>query len=318
MNGQVKNSIESTPISFIAFFGNVDASIQGVGLGNGFSIGQCSTDECLSLLSKLENIPTPMALTHLLDSTNCLNREEGKCYYVRSELGTCGTEETEIAKMVESFDYSMVQDYLDHRIRMMRLFKLGNVCLPLKYYFQEDENGDVRNCGYGGKMSTVIKDPYTLEHQELDELRMFLKATPVVIHHEYVQRSIAQYDVAYQTHKKNLVFQLLLNVVEYLTAYEIDTRDNETVSRSIAILLGSDRDRSRNIERDLNQLFRKQRKLTIMGESSLIEHMDVMKARVYAMESIKEVLSMNIPKKELVRILGKCGHGQRPWRRNSI
>jgi len=240
-----------------------------------------------------------------------LIHQKKNSYIIRNSFEVEDNRPSIIYDTVKEFDYTNVQDYLDPVIRLMRLTKQGNICMPLKYYYFQDDNEKPVSCGWGGNVNSVIKEPFTLDRSEIPALERFIRDNTLPLAYPSLQMALDNFELSYQTPLKNLAFSLLLNSLVCI----FHPRDNDNVlprvSRNIAVLLGENKEKARNIHRDVESLFKKQSEIARSGDPRIVKKLDVLKCRVYVRESIKKILRMDLDKNELLKLLSTRGYRKR-------
>ena len=129
---------EEAKIYFKGILANVDASILDVDFDNEFEIEAFSEEEATTLLSSLEKIPTMTIAQKYFMNYQALNLSEHRMYAVSKTIENVSKD---IFADTARFDNKWVNGCLQPKIRLMRLFKEGNICMPAKFYYrlQNDE-----------------------------------------------------------------------------------------------------------------------------------------------------------------------------------
>ena len=315
---------------------NVDSSILKVNLDHGFKVedrsdhGQLKvrtndTNDTLNykevapLISHLEGLPLREVYKKLLPDLSCLNTSEKKFYLITNSLeidikmndkGISNNLLSEVAK----FD-KLVYDYLYPIIRLMRLFKEGNISMPLLHYYFID-NGIPTPYKSITTPTAVLKEAYTLEISEIPELLIFIRNTKLPFTKPFLQLAFENFELSYQIYDLNLSFLALMISLEVLFnpgGQELRYR----VSRNTTVLLGKEDEDSKIIFSEIKKLYDKRSSIVHTGESNIINKKDLLKLRYYVRESIKEINKVGKNKKELMDLLNSCGFGERPWRKRS-
>lgn len=156
---------------------NTDSSILKVDLDHGFKIEDISDDEGVNLISILERLPYKEVSKRLFMDFPCLNLSEKKFYFISKSFepvdeGWAGTWNT-IAEFADNF----VRGYLNSVIQLMKLFKEGNICIPLTYYFLIDNNTPKLVVKHDTALYISPKPEYTLENLEIPDLQRFIQNT---------------------------------------------------------------------------------------------------------------------------------------------
>jgi len=125
-------------IHFIGFLANADCSILKVWLEHGFEFASMKYKDATSLISELEREVVRFGLGTAGFPSACLEMSTLACYYVRKSFDCELKEGAEwkpggFPDAAGKADTTIVRPYLIRKIRLMRLFKEGNICVPLHY-----------------------------------------------------------------------------------------------------------------------------------------------------------------------------------------
>lgn len=287
-------------IHFMGLLANTDSSILQVTLDHGFKIHAMSKEDCVSLLSDLECLPH-MRIYRILLEYSLIS--ENKLYYIVNSVEN----DAELGGFKENF----VHGYLDPAIRLMRLFKEGNICIPLEYYYFSDYDTPKLFISEDRSLH-VSPAPYKLESSEIPDLQGFIQNTKLPFKESSLQLAFGSFELSYQIRDRNMSFLSLMISLEALLnpdRYEVTHR----VSRNTAVLLGRDKEDSKTIFSEIKDLYNKRSKIVHTGNSNSIDEGDLLKLRHYVRESIKEINKIGDNKDELLKILDSCGFGERPW-----
>lgn len=301
-------------IHFMGLLANIDSSILNVQLDHGFKIHAISDREGATLISIFEGLPPMEIHRKLFMEFSCLS--EKKFYFISNSfnsdiemndkgiLANFPSEEAE-------FDNNLVHGYLNPAIRLMRLFKEGNICMPLKYYYFIDNNIP-KSFMHVGTTLHVSPGRYTLGSSEISALQRFIKDTKLPFKESFLQLAFENFELSYQTQNINLSFLSLMISLETLFnpgAQELTYR----ISRNTATLLGKDKGDSKRIFSEIKDLYGMRSNIVHVGKSDIINKEDLLKLRGYVRESIKEINKIGKNKDNLLDILNSCGFCERPW-----
>jgi hypothetical protein len=223
---------------------------------------------------------------------------------------------TSFPSEVAKFDNNLVHGYLNPVIRLMRLFKEGNICIPLKYYFFIDNNAPKSFIRQSTGLYISSEPKYTLENSELPDLQRFIQNTKLPFKESFLQLAFENFELSYQTHNINLSFLSLMISLETLFnpgGQELRYR----VSRNTAVLLGKEDKDSKMIFSEIKDLYDKRSNIVHTGKSN-INNEDLLKLRHYVRESIKEINKIGKSKNKLLDLLNSCGFGERPWTKSTV
>lgn len=300
-------------VHFMGLLANVDRSILSMKLEHGFEICSMPQEKAVLLISKIEGLPPYHANMKLLRN-HILEGED--LYYISNSLEDDieMTDDGFLAKPlseVMEFSNSLVRD-LDEVIRLMRLFKEGNIRMPFRYYYYIDDDSLEKplQCHFLGILPPII-NAYRLEGSEIQELKRFLKDIGSPFKERSLQLAFQNYDSSYSVFSVALSFLSLMVSLEVLLnpgGGELTYR----ISRNAAVLLGKDRCDSKRIFKEIKDLYKKRSNLVHSGKG--IDREDLLKLRQYVRESIKEMNYIGKSKDEILKMLNTYGFGERPWR----
>ena len=290
---------------------NTDSSILKANLNHGFKIEAISEEEGVHLVSTLEGLPYREIGNKLFIEFPCLNSSERKFYFISNSFEYIDESGIEMLNAVAEFENKFLHSYLDPTIRLMRLFKEGNICMPLIYYYFID-NSIPRAFTVRGTHLYISPEPeYTLEDSEVSELDKFIRNTKLPFTESFLQLAFETFELSYQTHNINLSFLSLMISLEILFHPSDRRKISYRISRNAAVLLGKEKENSERIYSDIkDKLYKKRSKIVHEGKS--INEEDLLKLRHYVRESIKEINKIGKSKDELLRMLNSCGFGERP------
>ncbi len=300
-------------IHFMGLLANIDKSILDVKLDLGFKIHTISAKKGVALLSIFAGLP-PMEIYKKLTIFNCLSRDKlycvGNSFESDIELGNDGALTSYPSGMGE-FSNKLVYGYLGPVIKLMRLFKGGNICMPLEYYYFIDDN--IPKSFTRTETNLYIpSELYTLESSEIPDLQEFIQNTELPFKESFLQLAFGNFELSYQIHDRNLSFLSLMISLETLFnpgRQELRYR----VSRNTAVILGKEKEDSEKIFREIKNLYDKRSDIVHTGKSNTINEEDLLKLRHYVRESIKVINNIGETKDELLEILNSCGFGERSW-----
>jgi len=295
---------------------NTDSSILNLKLDYGFEIHCVSEKEGVNFISILESHKSMNEIYKMLFiDFHCLSEKmlyhignSFECEIEMDERGNIMPFPSELVK----FDINLVHGYLDPAIRLMRLFKEGNIGMPSDYfYFIENNTPKLFMSKFSGSYISS-GEIYALENSEIDNLQKFIQNTKLPFKESFLQLAFENYELSYQTQNINLSFLSLMISLETLFnpgLQELKYR----ISRNTAVLLGKDKDDSKRIFSELKDLYDKRSNIVHVGKSNIINKENLLKIRGYVRESIKEINKIGKNKDNLLDMLNSCGFGERPW-----
>lgn len=206
-------------IFFRGFLTHTDSSILKISLDHGFKIEAMSVDEGIRFISILQNLPD-MEVYSELSREFLINNSENKCYFISNsfefDIGMNGEDRRLLINERSKFDVSQVQGYLLPIIRLMRLFKEGNIYMPLRFWFSIDNNiPRLFLCEYYRNNYTSW-DKFTLKHSEISEFKKFIQNTKLPFKEPFLQLAFENFELSYLTPTSNLTFLSLMISMEIL------------------------------------------------------------------------------------------------------
>ena len=303
-------------VYFMGLLANVDKSILSMPLGHSFKVEYMSSEEGQRHISALEGLHF-LAILERLTRFQCLDSSEDRIYFISNRFKS----DIKIADKgvlmgfpseVIDFNNKLIESYLRPLIQLMRLFKEGNIRMPVTYYYIDK---DVPRSFFAGWSSVfVAPGQFTLETLEVPGLVRFIQSTKLPFAKPFLQLAFENFELSYQIHNMNLSFLSLMISLENL----FNPGGQElryTLSRNTAVLLGKDKDDSNQILSRIKDLYQKRSNIVHWGKSSIINKEDLLELRHYVRESIKEINKIGRDKTSLLDLLNASGFGERPWRK---
>lgn len=291
-------------VHFLGLLRNVDSTIFDVKLEHEFKFGQISEIEGNKFFSALENLPLWVTARKLVLDYGCLNFELRNYFFVENsfEYGGRDSSRQEVAK----FDNELVNSYLNSTFRLMKLFKEGNINMPLKYYFTKDPLSPFMRFE---SSRYCYREPFSLDKKELKDLHYFLNKYTLPFSLNYVQLAFENFELSYEILNQTIAFLVLMNGLEALLnpgEGEITYR----ISRNCAVLLGSDVESSRKIYGDVKYLYGLRCAIVHLAKKVRIEKDELKRLRGYVREALRAMLNINKDKGKALEILNQMGFGE--------
>ena len=297
---------------------NTDSSILKLKLQKGFEIKSISYEDVYDAegpigaflnAKKYHEIPGP----YWHDEKNCYfiyNSFDAKCDLENNKERQKGL------NAIAEFGAEKLP-YLQSTLRLLRLFKEGNINMPTYHNFTVSGNEPK---GFGSTCTTIYSSyspKYSLLNHEVMELQRFLEGTKLPFK-DFIQLAFENFEFSYHTHKREIAFLSLMIALEVLF-----NRGNDELSYSIArnaaVLLGDDKDNSEEVFKDIRGLYNKRGRIVHSGKTTakkpLLEG-DLLKLRKYVRHSIKEICAFDKSKEDFLAILNSNAYGSKPFRAN--
>lgn len=309
-----KISMFKERIYFRGFLANTDSSILKINLDHGFKIEAMTVNEGIGFISTLQN-RTYMEVYE--KSLNIINNSEDKCFFISNsfecDLGKNDKERRDhLINERTKFDETLVQGYLTPIIRFMKLFKEGNVYMPLEFWFFIDNNVPRLFTGISIGNNYNSLEIFTLEDFEISELQSFIQNIKLPFKEPFLQLAFETFELSYLTPVTNFTFLSLMICMEILLNPH-DDQISHRISKNAAVLLGKNFEGSEKIFTDIKKLYKK-RSIIIHGDtpkkSEAINVGDVVKLRNYVRDSIKEINKIGKNRNDILEFLNSQGYGR--------
>lgn len=290
-------------VHFIGLLRNVDSTILDVKLAHGFEFSQKSESDGNQFFSALEGLPQHLTVKKLFLDYHCLSATLKKYFFVENSFDCA--ERGVIPQEVAEFERKFVYSYLDPTLGLMRLFKEGNINMPIRYYFEDPDSSLIR----GSRATYDYAEPFSLKQEELKDLHTFLKRVKLPFSHTYMQLAFENFELSYETPNQRLAFLALMNGLEALFnpgAGEIAYK----ISRNCAVLLGSDIKASRTIYKDVRHLYSQRSAIVHAFKKVRIERDQLKRLRDYVRRALKTLLDLDKSKKNALKMLNEMGFGE--------
>lgn len=300
-------------VYFMGLLANVNSSILKMKLDHGFTVEAISVNEGSQLVAKLQSTSL-LEVGRLLLNYSCTNTSEGRLYIVRNTVEADVDETKHIFDSLFSptaiFENEKIHGYLLVVFRVMRLFKAGNICMPLWYYFLLDGTMPQHFMSHFSGFS-VLEEQFSLSDDELPALLNFLRDTRLPFKRDFLQLTLENFELSYDAVKPTLSFLSLMIGLETL----LNPSDHEVryrLSRNTGVLLGRDFNESKSIRSEIRELYDKRSRLVHSGKSDITVE-DVRKLRRYVRDSIKTIYRIDKDKDEIMETLDSLGFDNKPW-----
>src|SRR3972149_8242581 len=258
-------------IKFIGFLANVDDSIMKINFGSVFKVQKLSYDGVANLLLQLTHDTSPFGiLKQLTWELGYYNNEKHRYCVISSLKDNLKFNEnnsvTKWPKKLIPFHNKYVEKRLKQKLRLMRLFYNGNICMPFLYYYVDDEDGVRLVMGGGSEYFYGSDEKYTIPRGQKRKLQDFIDNTSFPFRHEYLQLAFESFEMSYQVSNLALSFlSLMISLETMLNPGQVELRYR--VSRNTAVLLGNKKIESEEIFRDMKDLYDKRSKLVHTGNN---------------------------------------------------
>lgn len=312
--------MQDNKIYFIGLLANTDPSILKLKLQKDFEIKSISYEDVHDAKApigaflnakKYHEMTTPLSIS--------LSNDENFYFIYNSFDAKCDLENKEERhkglNAIAEFDDEKLP-YLESTLRLMRLFKEGNIHMPICHYFTMSGN---KPREFGSRGTTIYSSyfpKYSLLNHEVMELQQFLERTKLPFR-DFIQLAFENFELSYNTHKREIAFLSLAIALETLFNKGKEHELAYSIARNAAVLLGDDKDDSEEVFEDIKNLYNKRGLIVHSGETSerkpLTED-DLLRLRNYVRHSIKEICAFDKSKRDFLAILNSNSYGSKPFR----
>jgi hypothetical protein len=293
---------------FFAPVANADTSILKIKLHEGFEFNSMTYKDGLSFIAKIQKIPIDNFFEYWPFS-HTVFQSGGLCFIKNSftfDLPIDDVGKTEINSNFFRFIYDFVEKNVQKPLRLLRLFKEGNVHIPywIVYYFKND---DPVILFARGLHSSQFQNNYHLSDDEISKAQSFIETTPLPSHANYLTLAHENYEVSYFIDNDSHAFLSLMISLEVLVKPQRSYRFSGEIIRNVGTLLGDfSQYHIGEVEYDISDLYSKRSQLIHEGEMiwcAVGEPDDVKLLRCYVRKLLKRIINLNLPKGQLLEYL---------------
>ena len=298
--------MESKILHFFAPLGNVDKSILKLKLNEGFQLDSTTYNEGRISLSKLEKFPLEY-FGHWRHIHTVF--PHGGMYFIKKSfefnLPIKENRDPDFYPELYKFANTIVEKNIENPLRLLRLFKEGNIHLPCWYiYYYKDEIPVILYAN--GTPFPQIQSLYHLDDDEIKTAQDFIEKTILPFAFPYIKLAHDNYELSYMVHDDSLSFLSLMISLEVLFKPKQNRGFSKTISRNVGTLLGTSRDEIEKIQKDISDLYTKRSELVHEGKiiwCPVEEDDDLTILRRYVRGSLKKIIRLNQSKDDLLEYL---------------
>lgn len=304
-------------MEYIALLGNVNKSILGIDLGDGFKIKQMHLFDFAQCCEEEFGIEDVWAKIDFHWGCVHDDRYRPEFVYIITKtfddypmpLDSEDSESRMQSLPLELGFRDAVSKYLNDKVTKLRLLREGSIRISLECYFELDEDG-FREFK-GGSESTLPCEHRLYEltgSSEIDLANTFLKSLSIAKLPKYLRFALSNFEQSYEvTHKEFEYLSLMIALEALLNDGKSELRLR--ISRGCAVLLGHTIDESQEIFKNSRDLYDKRSVLVHTGDGSKVTELDVLSLKDIVRRSLKKSLELNLPKQELSKLLMESGFG---------
>jgi hypothetical protein len=324
-------------IHFVGLLSNADWSLSNVKLRHGFKIEHRSLKDISDLFSSARQETGSECPKQFLESAERL-AEGGSFIAVTNTFDSWGNEEGYFTDLdpsgPERTDGFLIPDYLEPVIRLMRLFKDGNLAMPMTIHYEVRDGRPYASTYGGGYRPGFEREKYSLTDLEVPNLQKVLDSTAVPFKKGFLQLAFDFFELESTIRNIALRFLVLMISLEVLFNPSEMPRISHTVASNASKLLGESEQRRSEIYSELRELYKKRSSLVHQGiydyssyltsvapdfenlkinpveargekASTFIQPMDLRQLRHYVRSSILKSLKIDKRKDDLLKSLAE-------------
>lgn len=297
------------PIHFIGFLGNlVDDSTTKLQLGEGFVIESGSPSDVMPFLRALYSIWGERGGRDIWP--------EGVFRVVKRNIAEFEATGRGGGVVADPTVCERAHTFVHDKLRLLRLFKEGNVVLAYSLLYHLNESQPTPFCPMK-EYPIADRTPFTLTPEEVPKAQSFIEKYSLPLKEPSTQLAFRSFDLSYEIHDQALTLLSLMIAMEVLLHPGDRDELKYRICRNAGVLLGQDLSKGEAVYTEMRRLYDKRSALVHAGDQSSVARHDVLKLRQYVREAIKEAMNSRMSKDELLKTLNACGFGQRPWRKDA-
>ena len=299
--------MSDTSIHFIGFLINVNDSILKLKLGDNFVIEKLPQKKAKPFIDNLNKFRSYNDVNIIGDSPQyyCVVKQKVAKFQATEQGGV-------VIRLAES---QQIKNEIRNRIRLLRLFKEGNILLhSLCLYYMKETTPKI--ISYINEWPVTDKTTFNLASHEISQAESFIQRVKIPFTQQFLQLAFDSFELSYGTDNLGLVFLSLmisLDSMLNIDKYELRYR----TSRNAAVLLGESQEKAEQVFKEIKKLYDKRSVLVHTGNFKDINLRDVLKLRDYVRRAIREIYYTGYGKERLGQILNESGFGYRPWIKNN-
>jgi hypothetical protein len=327
-------SEEDEHIEFVGFLVNCDISLSKVKLRHSFKVKTMSIEELYKLFVSLDHDHSTPHLEEFFDRLRSVV-DNANLVVVTNVFHSWGNEEGYFSDYDPSGpdrdDAFLIEDYLRPAIRLMKLFKEGDLDLgPTVLYEVQDGLSYDSQYGGGDRFGGSRGTKYFLDDFEIPKLELFLNTTVFPFKRGYVQLALDFFEMSYTLRVPSLIFIVLMISLEVLFNSDEQGGITRRISTNLSRLLAENKHERERIFSDIRTLYEKRSRLVHQGlydyrsyihrsapdfekaakdyplgekDPRFIQPDDFLRLRTYVRSSIVRILTLDQSKEDLLKHL---------------
>ena len=303
-------------VFFYGFLTNTDSSILKVKLKHGFKIESKSLNEIEKFIETVDNVSINEASMIFTRDFPFYNRKENKVFFISNSFDIEIRDEKEFNIqrhiLTNAYHNKFIDGYLENTIRIMRLFKEGNIYMPLFYYFFIKDKMPKKISSLLYKIHVSEDSIFKLSNSEIKNLEKFIEDVDIPFKNKSLKLAFDSFEMSYHMPPPlSISFLLLMISMESLFNPSNTGELRFRISRNSAVLIGKDKDDSKCIWKSMKNLYDKRCDMVHTGKFSHITKSDLLILRDYVRRSIKKFYKIGKSKKEILEMLNEIGFGEK-------
>ena len=306
-------------VHFNGLLANTNSSILKFPLDHGFKIEDKSQDEAIKFIMTVEKTSLKDAVKKAFSDYACVNTQEEKIYFVSNSFDIDVYNDSRYGQItiandaVQKFNRKNIEDYLKPIISLMRLYKEGNVCMPLWYYFFYDNETPIHFVSQWTSAHVSRISTFKLKDSDIKNLKSFIQTTKLPFNVKPLQLAFESFELSHHMPTLSIPFLLLMMSMESLFNPAGQGELRFRISRNTAVLIGKNKRDSESIWKNMKKLYDIRCELVHKGESNIVTEKDLLLLRNYVRRSVKEFYNIGKGKDDILDILNSTGFGDKPW-----
>lgn len=303
-------------VIFYGFLTNTDSSILKVKLKHGFKIESRSLNEIEKFIKTVDNVSINEARMIFTRDFPFHNLKENKVFLISNSFDIEIKDEKEFNirrySLIDAYHSKFIDGYLGNTIRIMRLFKEGNIYMPLFYYFFIQDNMPKKISSLLYKIYISKDSIFKLSDHEIKDLKKLIEDVNIPFKNKSLKLAFDSFEMSYHMPPPLSISFLLLMISMESLFNPSDTGELRfRISRNSAVLIGKDKDDSQSIWKSMKNLYDKRCDMVHTGEFSHITKSDLLILRDYVRRAIIEFYKKGKNKEEILEMLNEIGFGEK-------
>lgn len=295
-------------MNFLALLSNAGASLLKVRLPKPFSIARMKRAELVSLLEKIEGLPTWEIETRLDCSYSCIEHPKAGFLVITGEIDDPFPDYKVKGAMRKSMDYrsAFVQRF-DDCITLLRLLKEGWINSPAHYFYHVEGDEVVMDESVASDVG-VQSLRYTLSPTECATANWYLRHYRFPFEHEYLRLATHFFNRSYDHYDSADCF-LQLSIALEVLFNEGGGELRQRISRHVAVLLSASVEHGQELQRMVRELYDVRSHLVHTGNRKKVGFSSVFSLREILRRVMIVIGALGYSKDQLLKECNAAGFG---------